>query len=247
MRKALDLNSKNKELDHKYWAVVPAAGVGQRMGVDVPKQYLVLGKQTVLEYALDALLGCARITGIVVVVAVDDKRWPDIKARSQDKRIAAAVGGTERCHSVLNGLQQLQGQAHDDDWVLVHDAARPCVQAAEIDVLIDTLAGDTQGGLLGVPVADTVKRVDREGRVTKTVERAGLWRALTPQMFRIGQLRAALQQVLASNRVVTDEAAAMELAGYHPRMVAGQADNIKITMPSDLALAEFYLQSRSQA
>lgn len=217
------------------------------MGVDVPKQYLVLGNQTVLEHSLDVLLSCMRITGVVVVVATADKRWPDIEMRYQNRQITVAPGGAERCHSVLNGLQQLQGQAHDDDWVLVHDAARPCVRAADIDVLIDTLAGDTQGGLLGVPVADTVKRVDREGRVTTTVERAGLWRALTPQMFRIGQLRTALQQVLASNRVVTDEAAAMELAGYHPRVVAGQADNIKITMPSDLALAEFYLQSRGQA
>lgn len=217
------------------------------MGVDVPKQYLVLGNQTVLEHSLDVLLSCTRITGVVVVVATADKRWPDIEMRYQNRQITVAPGGAERCHSVLNGLQQLQGQAHDDDWVLVHDAARPCVRAADIDVLIDTLAGDTQGGLLGVPVADTVKRVDREGRVTTTVERAGLWRALTPQMFRIGQLRTALQQVLASNRVVTDEAAAMELAGYHPRVVAGQADNIKITMPSDLALAEFYLQSRGQA
>jgi len=241
------LNNKNSERNHKYWVVVPAAGSGQRMGADVPKQYLVLGKQTVLEHTLDALLSCARITGIIVVVAADDKRWPDIKERLKDKRISAATGGVQRCHSVLNGLYQLDGQAHDDDWVLVHDSARPCVRTTDIDTLIDTLAGDTQGGLLGVPVADTMKRVDREGRIITTVERAGLWRALTPQMFRIGHLRSALQQVLAGNRVVTDEAAAMELAGYHPRMVEGQGDNIKVTMPSDLALAEFYLQSRRQS
>ncbi|MGB5305571.1 MAG: 2-C-methyl-D-erythritol 4-phosphate cytidylyltransferase [Gammaproteobacteria bacterium] len=237
----------NPERDHKYWAIVPAAGSGRRMGADVPKQYLQLGGQTVLEHALDALLACTRISGIVVVVAPNDERWPAIMTRYRDQRIETATGGAERCHSVLNGLQQLGARAHDEDWVLVHDAARPCLRTTDIDVLIEALHDDTQGGLLGVPVADTLKQVDGAGRITATVERTGIWRALTPQMFRSGQLRAALQQVLANNRVVTDEAAAMELAGYHPRMVEGQGDNIKITLPADLALANFYLHLRSQS
>jgi len=156
-----------------------------------------------------------------------------------------ASGGAERCHSVLHGLVQLTGAAAEDDWVLVHDAARPCVRQQDIEMLVRTLENDPVGGLLGLPVADTMKQVDAAGTVLQTVERDGLWRALTPQMFRLGLLRDALQQSIASGALVTDEAAAMEMAGHRPRMVQGQGDNIKITRPGDLQLAEFYLQSRS--
>ncbi len=228
----------------RYWAVVPAAGTGSRMGAGGAKQYLPLGSKTVIEHTLDALLACVELSGIVVVVAADDERWPGIGAGYRDKPLTTVTGGTERCHSVLNGLEHLAQQAQADDWVLVHDAARPCLRPADVTTLIEALAGDVHGGLLGVPVADTMKRVDAQQQVTDTVERNGLWHALTPQMFRLAELRAALQDAIDSNAPVTDEAAAMERAGYAPRMVQGHRDNIKITLPADLALAAFYLQAR---
>lgn len=225
----------------KYWAIIPAAGAGKRMGTTVPKQYLQLGSQTVLEHTLDRLLDCACIAGVVLVLSPADEFWLAIQARYSGRNIETAAGGAERCHSVLNGLDHLADRAGADDWVLVHDAARPCVRVADIERLIDTLGDGERGGLLGVPVADTMKRVDGDLQITATVERAGLWHALTPQMFRIGTLRDALQQAISTECLVTDEAGAMELAGHRPRMVEGHRDNIKITLPADLALAAFYL------
>ena len=228
-----------------YRVVVPAAGTGRRMASNTPKQYLPLADKTVIEHTLDALFACSRITSIVVAVAADDDIWPAIAERYRQRPLESVTGGDERCHSVLNALEHLSHTGLDDNWVLVHDAARPCVRSADIDHLIDTLAGDTTGGLLGVPVADTMKQVDAAARVEQTVTREGLWHALTPQMFRLDLLRDALQQAQANDRLVTDEAAAMELAGHRPRMVQGHRDNIKITLPADLALAAFYLQGRS--
>ena len=228
----------------RYWAVVPAAGSGTRMAAELPKQYLSLAGKTVIEHTLDALLDCTLLSGIVVVVAAQDTRWPGIEASYRGRPLSTVAGGAERCHSVLNGLAHLAHQARPDDWVLVHDAARPCLRPADVTTLVETLTGDTDGGLLGIPVADTMKRVDAQHHVTATVERNGLWHALTPQMFRLAQLRNALQDAIDSNSLVTDEAAAMERAGYAPRMVQGHRDNIKITLPADLALANFYLQMR---
>ena len=229
--------------DLKFHAVIPAAGAGSRMGADIPKQYLTLAGQTVLEHSLDVLLACERIATVVLVLSADDERWPEIKDRYKDSRVETVTGGAERCHSVLNGLEHLTGTAGVDDWVLVHDAARPCVRQQDIEMLMTRLEDHAVGGLLGVPVADTMKQVDSDSMILKTVERDGLWRALTPQMFRLGPLRDALQQAIASGVMVTDDASAMEMAGYRARMVEGQADNIKITRPADLQLAEFYLQS----
>ena len=229
--------------DLKFHAVIPAAGAGSRMGADIPKQYLALAGQTVLEHSLDALLACERIATVVLVLSADDERWPEIMHRYKDSRVETVTGGAERCHSVLNGLEHLTGTAGVDDWVLVHDAARPCVRRQDIEMLMTRLEDHEVGGLLGVPVADTMKQVDSDSMILKTVERDGLWRALTPQMFRLGPLRDALQQAIASGVMVTDDASAMEMAGYRARMVEGQADNIKITRPADLQLAEFYLQS----
>ena len=229
--------------DPKFHAVVPAAGAGSRMGADIPKQYLTLAGQTVLEHSMDVLLACERIATVVLVLSADDERWPEIQDRYKDSRVETVTGGAERCHSVLNGLEHLAGTAGVDDWVLVHDAARPCVRQQDIEMLMTRLEDHAVGGLLGVPVADTMKQVDSDSMILKTVERDGLWRALTPQMFRLGPLRDALQQAIASGVMVTDDASAMEMAGYRARMVEGQADNIKITRPADLQLAEFYLQS----
>ena len=230
--------------NNKLWAVVPAAGAGRRMSTNIPKQYLPLGEKTVLEHTLDTLLACRHLAGVVVVLAAGDGYWPDLQARYSRQPLEVVTGGAERCHSVLNGLRHLAGKSAADDWVLVHDAARPCVRLTDIDTLIKTLSATSHGGLLGVPVADTMKQVDGDGRVTATVARAGLWHAYTPQMFRLGSLRAALQHAIDHDLPVTDEASAMELAGIQPRMVQGQRDNIKITVASDLELAAFYLQAR---
>jgi 2-C-methyl-D-erythritol 4-phosphate cytidylyltransferase len=169
-----------------------------------------------------------------------------IRPRYAGKALEVVNGGAERCHSVLNGLDMLAGKAAPDDWVLVHDAARPCVRRDDIRALISAVSADSDGGLLGVPVADTMKRVTADGRVAATVDRGGLWHALTPQMFRLEPLRAAMLQAITSHSLVTDEASAMELAGYRPLMVQGHRDNIKITLPADLALAAFYLQAGQQ-
>jgi len=231
----------------QFWAIVPAAGAGKRMGADTPKQYLPLGDKTVLEHTLDTLLSCQRLAGLILVLSPDDERWAELQHHYTRQPLETVTGGTERGHSVLNGLDYLATRVGNDDWALVHDAARPCVRLEDIERLITTLEGTSEGGLLGVPVADTMKRVDENECISGTVDRAGLWHAYTPQMFRVGVLHAALQQAIDKGQQVTDEANAMELAGYRPRMVLGSRDNIKITVPSDLALAAFYLQARNSS
>lgn len=226
-----------------YWAVIPAAGVGKRMGSDIPKQYLPLASKPVILHTLQRLLTHPKIKAAVVAVSETDSWWPDL-ARHFDHQVIQAEGGVERCHSVLNALHTLSLQAHDDDWVLVHDAARPCLRRDDLDKLIDSLADDDVGGLLAIPVRDTMKRAEPNQRVVDTVAREGLWHALTPQMFKLGMLRAALEDALEAEVHVTDEASAMERAGYQPLLVEGHGSNIKITRPEDLALAEFYLQQQ---
>ena len=231
------------QTEPEFWAIVPAAGAGRRMGDVIPKQYLPLGGKTVIEHTLDTLLSCQRLAGVILVLSPDDERWAGIQQRYTEQPLETVTGGAERCHSVLNGLDHLVARVSADDWALVHDAARPCVRLEDIERLMSTLESSTEGGLLGVPVADTMKRVDDDVCISGTVDRDGLWHAYTPQMFRVGVLRAALQQAISDGQQVTDEANAMELAGYRPRMVQGSRDNIKITVPSDLALAAFYLQA----
>ncbi|MDQ5911125.1 MAG: 2-C-methyl-D-erythritol 4-phosphate cytidylyltransferase [Pseudomonadota bacterium] len=241
----------------RYWAVVPAAGAGRRMGSAIPKQYLLLAGQPVIAHTLDILLRHPRLSGVVVAISVEDEWWPEVvaarvtnkpllvvtggAARVTNKPLLVVTGGAERGHSVLNGLDALWERAQPDDWVLVHDAARPCLSVDDLDRLLTELAEDAVGGLLAVPVSDTLKQADRAGRVAATVDRSQLWRALTPQMFRLGLLREALREALARGQIVTDEAAAMEAAGFTPQLIEGRADNLKITRPEDLALAEFYL------
>ncbi len=223
----------------KYWAVIPAAGVGKRMQADRPKQYLELHGRTVLEHTLSRFLDHPRIGGVVVALTDGDPYWQELAITHH--KLMTASGGEERCHSVLNALQVLRAQADDNDWVLVHDAARPCLRREDLDQLIESLAQHPVGGLLGLPVADTVKRTAVDDTVVETVPREHLWRALTPQMFRLGELYAALDTALKNNQLVTDESSAMELAGKAPKMVEGHGDNIKITRPQDLRLAELYL------
>ncbi|VAW80825.1 2-C-methyl-D-erythritol 4-phosphate cytidylyltransferase [hydrothermal vent metagenome] len=228
-----------------YWAVVPAAGNGRRMGATVPKQVMGLGKQTVLEHSLDALWGIPDLAGLVLV-SQDDPDIDAIVARYSERRLIRAAGGEERCHSVLNGLQALAGIAADEDWVLVHDAARPCVRLADLIKLIENLSTHPVGGVLGIPAHDTMKRTDADGAVQTTVPRENLWHAQTPQMFRLGRLREVLEAALNDGYKVTDEASAMEHAGEQPLMVEGHADNLKITRPEDLPLAELYLRQQGR-
>jgi 2-C-methyl-D-erythritol 4-phosphate cytidylyltransferase len=224
----------------KHWVVIPAAGVGARMKADRPKQYLPLRGRTVIEHTLSCFTHHPAIAGIVVALSPDDPYWPGLHIDSAVP-LHVAAGGQERCHSVLNALHLLVQHAEANDWVLVHDAARPCLTRADIDKLCAELRDDSVGGILAVPVRDTMKRADAEGRISATEDRNGLWHALTPQMFRLGLLTQALEQALADGFVVTDEASAAEHAGLKPKLVEGRADNIKVTRPEDLALAEFFL------
>lgn len=228
------------------WAVVPAAGVGRRMAADVPKQYLQLAGRMVIEHTLDRLAGHDAIAGVVVAIGAEDAYWPEVNLNYADK-VQTVAGGAERCHSVLNALRFLTaGAANEDDWVLVHDAVRPCLRREDLTLLIESLLAGWTGGLLATPVRDTMKRADEDGCVADTVDRAGLWHALTPQMFNLERLRAALADALAAQELVTDEAQAMERSGARPRLIEGHADNIKITHPGDLALAELYLEAQQE-
>lgn len=222
------------------WAVVPAAGIGSRMGSELPKQYISLAGKPILQHALECLCEHPAINGVVVALAEDD-RWFD-ELDFECKHLLRAPGGEQRCHSVLNGLVVLADVAADEDWVLVHDAARPCLRTADISRLIEAVQAQDNGGLLALPVRDTMKRADSNHCIEATIERDGLWHALTPQMFRLGELRKALEAAINSGDLVTDEAQAMEGVGAHPLLVEGSEDNIKVTRPGDLVLAELYLQ-----
>lgn len=225
--------------------MVPAAGVGRRMGAAIPKQYLPLAGRTVLDHSLQRLLDCPEICAIALVLSPQDPWWRQSHHQGQS-RIRLVEGGAERCHSVLNGLEALAGEAAPGDWVLVHDAARPCLREVDLHHLLEQTQGHPDGGLLGVPVRDTMKRCDARGCVQHSVDRDHLWHAYTPQFFPLETLYQALRQALDAGTWVTDEASAMELAGFRPLMVQGHADNLKITRAEDLALAEFYLQQQRE-
>lgn len=225
----------------RHYAIVPAAGSGSRFGAERPKQYLDLLGRPLIFHTLSALVACPDIERVWVVLAPDDPWWPrydwsELGAKLETVR----CGGATRAESVANGLQAASMVAADNDWVLVHDAARPCLSAAQLDALFADLAHDPVGGILAVPVADTVKRADAEQRVAATEPRDGLWQAQTPQMFRYGLLGEAL----AKCRAVTDEAGAVEALGLKPKLVRGDATNLKVTYPADLALAAMILRAR---
>lgn len=221
-----------------FWVVIPAAGSGVRFGGDRPKQYLPLAGRTVIEWAIRPFLARRDIDGIAVVLSPSDTHWQALD-RLQDP-VFTVKGGAERARSVLNGLLAVRERADPADWVLVHDAARPCLTDEDLDRLLAAVGPKDAGGLLAVPAEDTLKRAEG-GLVESTVDRRAIWRALTPQMFRLGALIQALQAALASGATVTDESSAMEQAGARPRLVPGRGDNIKVTRPEDLPLAEFIL------
>ncbi len=225
-----------------HWAVVPAAGIGSRMGAGVPKQYLPLAGRAVLAHSLQRLLSQPRVAGAVLALAADDPWWPALDFRS-DKPLLTVTGGASRARSVLAALERLAGQWPPDTPVLVHDAVRPLLHGDDVARLCEAPL-DADGCLLATPVTDTVKRIDAEGRVLETVPRDGLWAVQTPQRFRLGQLRQALTDALAAGVEPTDEAQAMERAGYRPRLVRGRRDNLKLTVPQDVPLAECLLAAQ---
>lgn len=223
--------------------IIPAAGIGTRMGAECPKQYLLLAGITILQRTLERM-ALPEIAGIVVALAETDPYWERLQL-DLSVPLYRVTGGKERCHSVFNALQFLQTHAQADDWVLVHDAARPCVRRADIYQLMQQVKTSHSGGLLATPVRDTMKRADASGNVAETVSREQLYHALTPQMFRFEVLQRALMLVLAEEGIVTDEAQAVEILGYPVQLVCGHADNLKITHPHDLSLAQLYLQQQA--
>jgi len=227
----------------KYWAVIPAAGVGSRMQAEIPKQYLRISGKCILEHTLEVFCSHPGIAGVVVVLAASDDHWRTLPGIGHAK-VMMAPGGAERFNSVLNGLRYLHQYADDDDWVLVHDAVRPCLTHADIDHLVERLREHPVGGLLALPVRDTMKRANATGEVVETVSRSGLWHALTPQMFKLAMLERAIERAISESTLITDEAQAMELCGYRPQLVQGRAENIKITQRGDLPLAELFLANR---
>jgi 2-C-methyl-D-erythritol 4-phosphate cytidylyltransferase len=237
----------------RVFAVVPAAGRGARFDPTAqgsPKQYAPLLGASVIEWSLRALLQEPRIERVVVVVAAGDVRWPALAAAMDEKsaasgtasKLVSAVGGASRQESVLSGLRALRIEARPDDWMLVHDAARPCLGGADVRALIEALDGGAAGAVLAAPIVDTVKR-ESGGLVSETVDRTGLWRALTPQVFALGELEHALADAARLGITVTDEAQAMERLGVRPQLVQGSPFNIKVTRVEDLASASQILRA----
>lgn len=226
-----------------YYALIPAAGSGARMGDDAPKQYLPLNGQPMIHYAVARLCACPRIAGVYVVLAPGDEMWGQYDWSSFAPKLSVLYcGGAERYESVHNGLNAIQQEVGFEDWVLVHDAARPCLSAELLDKLLDEVGDDTFGGLLAVPVADTLKRADAECRAVRTESREGLWQAQTPQMFRFGLLLRALSLLVGGGAMATDEAQAVERMGFDAKLVASDSTNFKVTYPRDLKLAELLLR-----
>ncbi len=226
----------------RYFALIVAAGVGSRLGGDTPKQYLSLAGKRMLDHSVDLFLASERIARVFVAVAAEDMRWRDSPWAAAAKVRTLLCGGASRAESVRNALERMSAEAGEPDWILVHDAARPCLTAPQLDALISGVGEDAIGGLLALPLADTLKRADGQTRAMATEPREGLWCAQTPQMFRYGRLRRALRE--ADLGLVTDEASAIEQAGLRPKLIRGDPRNLKVTFAEDLALAECILTAR---
>jgi len=234
-------NGVNFSVNH--WVVIPAAGSGQRMKSSIPKQYLKINEKTILEHTLSIFVERDDIAGVTVCVAPNDSFGINLPIFSNPK-VSHVVGGDSRAESVLNGLSALSEKVKDDDWVLVHDAARPCLSALTLQRLFDELEGEEVGGILAIPAQDTLKLQVKgsNAQIDKTLDRSTIWQAQTPQMFRYKLLKDALSSALEHNIEITDEASALEMAGYQPRLIEGEARNQKITQPEDFKMAEFFLK-----
>ena len=224
-----------------YYALVPAAGGGTRMGGDLPKQYLPLAGQPLLWHALNTLSAVTQIKKVFVVLAPDDNHWDRFDWSSMDSKLSTLrCGGETRAASVSNGLRAIADQVLGNDWILVQDAARACLSGEQVEALLRAVGEDAVGGILAVPVADTLKQGNADGRIDRTVPRDALWQAQTPQMFR----HAMLLSALSATGDVTDEASAIEALGHRPLLVAADASNLKVTWPQDMRLAELILKQR---
>lgn len=232
-------------MSRQYFAVIPAAGSGSRFGAPKPKQYLMINGVPLIRHTIAALLTEPRIAQVVVVLSPEDTDWDEacLPENGADRVLVIRQGGMTRADSVLNGINWLlqQPQVDSDDWVLVHDAARPCLSPTQIDALLTQLSGDPVGGLLAIPVADTVKHASSDDRVERTIDRRQLWQAQTPQMFRLQLLARALGGI--DPATATDESSAVEALGLQPKLVPGSLSNLKVTYPQDLALASAILNS----
>lgn len=222
----------------RHFALLPAAGVGARMGADHPKQYLDIHGRPMIWYAIRAFARHPAITRIYVVLSQEDAWWADYDWSAFDRLSVLRCGGATRAESVCNGLRAMASAVDAEDWVLVHDAARPCLSRTLLDRLLTELAGDAVGGILAAPVADTLKRADELRHIQETVPRDRLWGAQTPQMFRHALLLRALEQ---AGNAVTDEASALEHLGLAPRLVESDLSNLKVTWPRDLEVAAWWL------
>ena len=216
----------------RYFAIIPAAGIGTRFKLNCPKQYLKIRDETILERVVNLFSTCHAIEKVVVVLHAKDHWWQTISFKNPHK-ILTTLGGDERVRSVLLGLDFLKDIASEEDFVVVHDAARPCLKLDDVTRLMDAVKNHPVGGLLGLPVVDTLKKVNKQGDVESTVSRDELWYAQTPQCFRYALLKNAIEFALSKNKIVTDESSAIEYAGYYPKMVPGNPNNIKITFSED--------------
>ena len=232
-------------MTNSVWAIVPAAGSGRRMAAETPKQYLLVNGLPILEHTLRALLACPDIRGVVVVLDPSDRRADSVTSLS-DPRVFKTSGGAERADSVLSGLKSLTDYTSLGDWALVHDAARPCVSVSVLRELIDRALSSDTGTVLAQASTDTVKQVENNGLVTATLDRRSIWRAQTPQMFRLSELEHALSSALESGVSVTDESMAMERLGYPVSVLEGPSTNIKVTLPADLEFAEIILRRMNE-
>ena len=233
-------------MNQKVWAIVPAGGTGSRMNTVIPKQYLPLNRRSVIEHTLSRLCECDSVSQLVIGIANNDAHWPQLGFKH--KKLAAVVqAGAERVDTVENCLRFIVQQGGAEDWALVHDAARPCVRVAEIEALISTVNDHAAGGILAVPLSDTIKRSGKAGmgsKILETVPRDDLWRAMTPQLFKVGDLLSAIEKAHSRGMLVTDEASAMEAWGVQPLLVPCSPDNIKITLPQDIQFAQMILQAQ---
>ena len=216
----------------KIWVIIPAAGIGSRMEAGKPKQYIQIGDQSLIEMTLQVVLNFAPISGVQVCISADDQEWQALNIK-HEKLLATTFGGETRADSVLAGLDALSKYAKADDWVMVHDAARPCISHDVLTRFVEQLKEHPIGGLMAMPVADTLKQADMNGNVAKTVSRESMWQAQTPQMFHFQALRDALLEAQEKKFVITDEASAMEMAGHEIALIKGERANIKVTYPGD--------------
>jgi 2-C-methyl-D-erythritol 4-phosphate cytidylyltransferase len=230
----------------KRYGLIAAAGYGNRMGNKLPKQYLPVSGKPMVSYSVARLCSSARIDGVYIVLSPEDKVWSTCDWSAYANKLKPLpCGGETRAQSVLNGLQAMEKELNPDDWVLVHDAARPCLTSHYLEKLIDEVGDDEVGGLLAIPVSDTLKRADHKGYVIRTEHRANLWQAQTPQMFRFELLHNALSAM--SGNQPTDEAQAIETIGLQPKLVECDSFNLKVTYPQDIELAEMILARKEAA